>query len=385
MTNELHQKADEKRKNLSFPFIGITGSNGKTTTKRMLATILRRQGRVYDFAYDADTADKIAQELMQVDGEYEWALVKMGATAPDEVGRSARLVHPQIGIVTNVGEAHLDTFDSIEKIAEAKSALVKALPNEGTAILNRDNDYVRNMGKDTAAKKLFFGMSEAADYAAANLDHLGPDGTAFTVRRKHGTSLRLNLPIYSLGDVYNALAAIAAADVLQVSDAIIADTLENDFVLSDGRGKLYHIGNICILDDTYDATPQSLLKSSRSLLNFRDYSARLVLVLGDMTGLGIQAEEQHKRTGYYLSGMPIDVCCFVGKYASTTAGAVFTRPITKRSVHAFKNMIDALEFLLSDLRNGDTVLVEGSESEDMSTVVKALVQKANEKNESTGR
>ncbi len=364
---------------MPFPFIAITGSNGKTTTKRMLAAILRRQGKVYDFAYGADTADKIAQELLQVDAEHDWALVKMGATAPDEVARSARLIRPQVAIVTNVGEAHLNAFASIEKIAEAKSALVKVLPDDGTAILNRDNDYVRGMAKHTAAKKLFFGMSEAADYSAANLDHLGPGGTAFTVRRKHGTSLRLNLPIYSLGDVYNALAAIAAADLFLIPDQMIADALENDFVLPDGRGKLHHIGSIYILDDTYDATPQSLLKSSKSLLNFRDYSKRLILVVGDMSHLGIQVEERHKRLGYYLSGMPIDVCCFVGRYASTTAGAVFARPIAKRSVHAFKNLDDGLEFLISELRAGDTVLVEGSESEDMSRMVKALVQKANEK------
>jgi len=380
LTDELYRKASEHLSHLSFPFIGITGSNGKTTTKRMLAAILRRHGRVYDFAYDADTADKIARELLLVEGQYEWALVKIGATAPDEISLSARLVQPKIGIVTNVGEAHLGAFDSIEKIAEAKSALIRQLPKDGIAILNRDNDHVRNMANSTAAQKLFFGMSEAADYAAANLDQVGPEGIAVTVRRKRGTSLRLKLPVFSLGDVYNALAAIAAADALQVPDTIIADALENDFVLPDGRGKLYRIGDICILDDTYDATPQSLLKSSKALLNFRDYSSRLILVLGDMTSLGVQAEEQHKRTGYYLSGMPIDLCCFVGKYASTTAGAVFARPITKRSVHAFKDLIDALEFLLHDLRPGDTVLVEGSASEDMSKVVKALVQKAQERN-----
>ncbi len=370
----LIQQAVERRRNLPFPFIGITGSNGKTTVKRMLKAILSRCGRVYDFADNSDTAPQIAEELLTMSDAYDWALVKLGAIAPDEVRFSAELIRPHIGVITNIGEAHLARHGTIEKISASKAELYNAMPHDGIAVLNRDNDYTKALGEQLSFIKRFFGLSEVADFFAANIDFLGPEGAAFTIHRKNRSSLRLHIPIYSMGDVYNALAAIAVADALHISDEAVCDGLEHDFQLPDGRGRLHRLRDILLFDDTYDATPQSLLKSTRSLLQCKEYSNRLVLVLGDMTELGDQTEYYEKMIGHYLTGMPLDMIVLVGHYASLTAQALAGQKSNPVAVHLCASVDQVIQFLLQEVSRGDAIMVEGGNALDMSRVVAALRQ-----------
>lgn len=375
----LLQQAFSHRQLLSFPFVAITGSNGKTTTKRMLFTILRKAGRVYDFDYNSFVADRIAEELLHVQNKYDWALVKLGAIDPDSVMTAANLIAPEMGIVTNVGEAHLARHGTIEKIAAEKQQLLSALGKDGVAILNRDNEFTRSMGDSFDGQVIYFGLSELSDYYATNIEQLGPEGTAFTLCRKFGNSLRLHLPIFSLGDIYNALAAIAAANHLGIQDEIIIDSLENDFCLPDGRGVLHVCSqNINILDDTYDATPQSLMKSTKSLLSFRNYSDRLILTMGDMTELGQQSKTIHSMMGHYLAGMPIDVILLIGKNVHQTAKALKSSPSCNKKVREFASMTEAEKWFYEQIHENDTVLIEGSEKQDMSVLVKNLVMHCRE-------
>ncbi|MBN2355012.1 hypothetical protein JXO59_02805, partial [candidate division KSB1 bacterium] len=231
---EIITRASAHRQKLTFPFIAITGSNGKTTTKQILRAIFMQAGRVYDFDYHSDIADTIAQELLHLKNEYDWALVKLGAVEPEAVRISANLINPTVGIITNVGEAHLKHHGSIENIAESKKSLLPAIQPEGIAILNRDNEYTRAMAENHSGKSVFFGLSEVSDFYATNIENLGPDGTALTICRNRGPSLRLHMPIFSLGDVYNVLAAVAAACHFNISDDLIIDALENHFSLPEG-------------------------------------------------------------------------------------------------------------------------------------------------------
>lgn len=371
-THLLFNQAVERRKKLDFPFIGITGSNGKTTVKRMLRAILSKHGRVYDFAYDSDTAEKIAQELMTLNGSWDWALVKIGASAADEVKRSTELIRPKVGVITNIGEAHLAVHGTIEKIIHNKAQLLKGLAPGGWAVLNRDNEYVKALGEGNSTATRFFGLSELADFFAANITPLGPEGTAFTVHRKNKSSLRLHMPIYSLGDVYNALAAIAVADGLGAPDDLIADGLEHDFLLPEGRGRLYRMADLMLFDDTYDATPQSLIKSTVCLMQCKEVARRLILVLGDMTELGVQADHYQKMIGHYLAGMPIDLVVLCGEHAQTTAEALRSGRPQAMAIVEFPLVSQVVEFLVSEIRQGDAVMVEGGANQDLSTVVRAL-------------
>lgn len=375
-TDQIIAKAIDHRQKLTFPFIAITGSNGKTTTKRMLCAILKRAGRVYDFDYHSDIAPKIAQELLNLENSYDWALVKLGALAPESIRISAQIVKPLVGIITNIGEAHLQQHGSIKKIAESKLQLLHYLLPEGVAILNRDNEYTRDMANNFSGKKYFFGLSEISDFYASNIENLGPDGTAFTICRRNGPSLRMHMPIFSLGDVYNTLAAVAAADFFKIDDEKIIAALEQDFRLPDGRGVLHCCkNNVRILDDTYDATPQSLMKSTKSLLGFRDYSNRLILIMGDMAELGEQSITMHKMMGHYLAGMPIDIILLIGDEVLHTEKAILEHPLEEKRVQRFVNLGMAEQWLSSELQSGDTILIEGSDKEDLSILVRHLLER----------
>ncbi len=375
ITEQVILRAIEHRRTLSFPFIAVTGSNGKTTTKRMISTILQQAGRVYDFDYYSDVANKIAAELLQIKDCYDWALVKLGAVEPESVRMSAELIKPFVGIITNVGEAHLSHHGSIEKIAQEKRYLLHNISPEGAAVINRDNEYTRDMAKDFAGRVLFFGLSELCDFCATNIDHLGPEGTAFTICRKEGNSLRLHMPIYSLGDVYNALAAVAVADFFHIDDEKIVIALEKHFRLPDGRGALHNcVQNIRIIDDTYDATPQSLMKSTKALLEFKEYSNRLILIMGDMSELGEQSPTMHAMMGHYLAALPIDMILLVGSDVKATEEAIKKHPLDKMKLRSFSDLASAKTWLLSELAANDTVLIEGSDEEDFSQLVKHLLQ-----------
>jgi len=372
--NQLYIQALEHRAALNYPFIGITGSNGKTTTKRMLAAILSQAGRVYEFGDDSDWPGAVARELVSLPDAYRWALVKLGAAEPTHLFTSAQLIKPKIAIITNIGEAHFARYGSYEKIAMEKRQILRVLDADGTIILNRDNEHTRGMGEFFSGRVLYFGLGELADYAAQDIEYLGPQGTRFKIARKNGPSFVLQMPIYSEGDVYNALAAIAAADQLDIADDLKIRGLGQHFFLPDGRGVMHACnGNIHILDDTHDATPQSLLKSTKALLHFRSPDRRLILIMGDMTDLGQQSERMHEMMGHYLAGMPIDVVVLIGRDILKTAQALESETAAPILTKIFTHVDDARDYLLQAVRNNDAIMVEGSGTEDMAGLVHEMV------------
>ena len=372
--NQLLADAEAFRSHLTFSFIAITGSNGKTATKNMLSQILHRVGHVYDFDQNSDRAESFATELLTLKGTYDYAIVKIGAATPNEIKWAAPLIRPRIAIITNVGEAHLAQHGTIDKIASAKAELLTALEKGGTAILNRDNELTRAMGMELAGKVVYFGLSPVSDYYAADIQHLGPEGTFFTVHQSDKLAKPLKMAIFSLGDVYNALAAYAAASELGIDSDIICAALQNHFSLPDGRGRMHAFAGLRILDDTYDATPQSFYKSTKSLINFRAYAKRLIFVMGDMTEHEEQAPVMHTMMGHYLAGMPIDIVVLAGKYTSATAEAIANASGSNMRVVECETPREADGWLVKNMQTGDIVLVEGSAVYDMGEIVRNLVQ-----------
>jgi len=374
MLDQAFTGAEAYREHLTFPFIAISGSNGKTTVKAMLAHILRKVGRVYEFSGDSDTAAEIARELAAIQTPQDWAVLKIGAAIPGESRTAARLIQPRMAIITNVGEAHLDHYEGIEAIADAKLELLNALSPSGIAILNRDNEYTRLMGHKLAGKVLYYGLSPVSDYFADSIQHLGPEGTAFTIHSRGGEKVSIRMALYSLGDVYNALAAYAAAAELGIPPGIIKNSLETGFTLPEGRGRLHSFPGLHILDDTHDATPQSFYKSTKSLINFRRHAKRLIFVMGKMTEIGGQTRVMHTMMGHYLAGMPIDVAVLVGEYASAAASAIAAATGRRKRVVTCTTVEEACTWLRQNLKAGDVVLVEGGETNDMGAIVRDLVR-----------
>ncbi|HQJ64697.1 MAG TPA: Mur ligase family protein [bacterium] len=372
--SDLLVQAAEHRRQLGFPFIAITGSNGKTTTRSMLSKILQRVGRVYEFQHEHLRAEEIASELLTLRGDFDWAVIKLGAAIPGEILRAAHLIQPLMAIITNIGQAHLAQYGSSEKIAAAKADLLTILPCGGTALLNRDNEFTRLMGENLTCRVVYFGLSPVSDYYADEIRHLGPEGTSFTIFKQGRREASVTMAIYSLGDVYNALAAWAAAAEFGVEGRLIKSALEGHFVLPNGRGRLHRFAGIHILDDSYDATPQSFYKSTKALLSFREHSRRLIFVMGDLTDPREQGLDAHIMMGHYLAGMPIDVVVVVGPQAATTATAIDTAAMAQKQVITCPDVAAAFSWLAGNICTGDAILVEGGESVDMSVLVRDLVR-----------
>ncbi len=375
--DELMEEARRRRQVFDGPVVAVTGSNGKTTTKKMLVTILSKQGRVLATPYECSDAECIARYFAYLGAPYQAAVVKIRAMSREKVRLAADLVRPTASIVTNVGEAHMVRFGGIEQVAEAKSEVVRATAEGGVAILNKDNEFTSRMdvlATEAGARVIKFGVSRGSDVRAERIRHLGPDGTVFRVRSNVGEDLDLHMRIYSLGDVYNALAAVAAAQWLRVPSEQIQSALEGDtFSLPAGRGRLLQLGSVRVIDDTYDANPQSLIKTSSTLVNFARYSNRLVMILGEMSELGGDAAERHRAAGQYLSKMPIDVIVCVGDGARAIAEGVTSGAAPQKAVLWLQSLDEAKELLPYVVHDGDTVLVEGSAQLNMSELIETLV------------
>ena len=372
----LFSEAARARQVFTGPVVAITGSNGKTTTKRMVGAILSRQGKILTAPYECAEAPCLARYMVHLSEPYWAAVFKVGATSLEEMKQAAALVRPTVAVVTNVGEAHMVRFGSVKQTAEAKAQLVSSLQTGGVAILNKDNEFTSQMGAlavDRNARVVKFGVSSRADVWAADIVHHGPNGTQFRVVSKLADPLDLHMPIYSLGDVYNALAAVAVAQVLGVPAGAIKAGLEEDFRLPAGRGRLLDLGRIRLIDDTYDANPQSLVKTSATLVNFASHSRRLVMVLGEMDQVGENTVERHRMSGHYLAKMPIDVIVCVGDGARPLAEGATAGAGVHKAVLWFDSLEEASEVLRSVIRDGDTVLVEGSAKLNMATLIEDLV------------
>ncbi|MDZ7374799.1 MAG: UDP-N-acetylmuramoyl-tripeptide--D-alanyl-D-alanine ligase [candidate division KSB1 bacterium] len=370
-------EAIRRRQMFDGPVIAVTGSSGKTTTKLMLTNILSRVGKVLSTPYECVEASCIARYFLYLAAPYQAAIVKIGAVSRDEVRRAAELVRPTIGIVTNVGEVHTGRLGGVEQVVEAKGEVVRAIAEGGVAVLNKENEFTSRMERlatERGVQVLKFGVSRGADVRADQIRHLGPEGTEFMVRSELGPDIPLHMRIYSLGDVYNALAAVAAAQWLRVSSDHIRAALEGEgFSLPPGRGRLLELGKVRVIDDTYDANPQSLIKTSATLVNFAPYSRRLVMVLGEMGDLGENVEERHRAAGQYLSKMPIDVIVCVGEGARPIAEGATSGASPQKAVLWLQSLEEATELLRHLVHEGDTVLVEGSARLNMSVIIESLI------------
>jgi UDP-N-acetylmuramoyl-tripeptide--D-alanyl-D-alanine ligase len=280
--DKMHEAA-EKRKSFNIPVIGITGSEGKTTTKRMLSSILSQRGLVLETPLDSLSTSTVTSTLLQLNDQYNYVILELGIDNQEQLKKAIEISNPTTGIVTNVGESSLIDLSDKYHLADAKVELVRKLPSNGFALLNIDDEFVSGMEAFCSTQRIIkFGLNAKAHFGASNLIYLGPEGMEFTVNDYY----TFHLPIYGSTSVSNALAAIATARVLNFEFEEIKAALERNFELLPGRGNLINLNDIFILDHTYNATINSVTKACESLVQFRNFSNNLILVLGDLEGVG---------------------------------------------------------------------------------------------------
>jgi len=312
LTSSDKRKFISLRRSFKSPVIGITGNIGKTSTLEMIHCVLEKDGQVLMNRHGYGNWLNNIKTLEKLSSDYDFALFEFDFNRGNNYGEVLRLIKPNIGIITNMGDAHLSYLDPMVEIALQKSAVINYLAKGGTAILNKDDELSTMFAQKSSLEKIKrFGISQNADYFATDIVQLGPFGTEFKLNNEYP----VKIPIYSLGDIYNFLAAVSTLVTLGYSIEYILKIFETDFQLPAGRGKLYEINNYFIIDESYTATPRSLAKATRSLVSFKPYADKLVLVIGDMEESGPNIEERHLNMGYFISALPIDCVITVGHYA----------------------------------------------------------------------
>lgn len=366
------RKIEEYRKNFNLPVIGISGADGKTTTKRMISSILSSIGNTVETPLDCSTTSGVTSTLLKLTKSHDFAILELGILNPKQFEDAVKISKPNIGIVTNIGEAHLANFDNKYSIANTTLELVRRLPQDGFAILNIDDELVSGLEKMSPTSRVIkFGLNPNAHFSASKMKFLGPEGTDFLINN----SYKFHLNIYSSASVYNALSAIAAARALDVDFNTIKNALETKFEMLEHRGNLIRHADINILDHSYDATINSVHKSCESLAQFKPYSKKLVLVIGHINYLGDEAKNLHYNLGYYISALPIDTIITIGKEAKWISDGIKKINHTKKQIVNCYNNDELVEESIHHLEPHATILFIGSKDLKLGNVINTLITK----------
>src|ERR1700722_8200337 len=252
----LQTLATAVRKRWGKPLVAVTGSAGKTTTKEAIAHVLSSQFRVMKSEGNFNNHFGLPLMLLKLEPQYDVAVIEMGMSHAGEIRALAKIAQPEIGVVTNVAPVHLEFFDSLAGIARAKYELIESLPANGTAVLNADDEYVSQFGRDFRGKVVLYGTQPASGVRAENVQPKGAGGSEFDVVNGKSRA-HAHLPLVGSHNVLNALAAIAVGMErgLKLSEA--ADALAS-LAPPDKRGQVVQLGNITVVNDCYNSNPKAL-------------------------------------------------------------------------------------------------------------------------------
>jgi UDP-N-acetylmuramoyl-tripeptide--D-alanyl-D-alanine ligase len=353
--------------------IGITGSIGKSSTKELTAAVLRQRFVTLKSAGNLNNEIGLPLTLLRLDERSERAVLEMGMYALGEIRDLCDIAQPQIGVVTNVGPSHLERLGSLEHIAEAKSELPRALPENGVAILNGDDPRVRAMRAQTRARAFLYGLESSNDLWANEIESRGLDGIAFALHHR-SEHLHVRVPLLGRHSVHTALAAASVGIVEGMAwDEILRG-------LQDVAAQLRLIAvpgekGTTLLDDTYNASPSSSLAALNLLA---ELSGRKIAVLGDMLELGEMDLQGHQVVGGRAAQV-VDALVAVGAKGKWIGQAARDAGLASGKIFFAEGNAQAIEILREVMRAGDVVLVKGSRGAKMEEIVAALARANGEK------
>ncbi|MGW3669267.1 UDP-N-acetylmuramoyl-tripeptide--D-alanyl-D-alanine ligase [Streptomyces sp. NPDC005141] len=343
--------------------IALTGSAGKTSTKDLLAQVLSRHGETVATPGSFNTEIGLPLTVLRADESTRYLVLEMGARHRGDIAYLASLTPPQIGVVLNVGSAHVGEFGSREAIATAKAELVEALPaadEGGVAVLNADDKLVAAMATRTTATVLMYGTGEGADIRATDIEVTA--GRASFVLHTPDGQAPVQLRLLGTHQVHNALAVAAAVHALGMDTDHIAAALSAAEPVSAGRLQvLERADGVTIINDAFNANPESMRAGLEALTSLAQ-DRRTVAVLGEMKELGDTAKTAHADVGRLVGDLGIDVLVTVGTTDEMTALAAAARPTSPLRIESADDPDVLLPLLNRLLTSGDIVLVKASKS-----------------------
>ena len=361
--------------------ICVTGSNGKTTTKEIIAHILSQEFPLLKTSGNYNNEIGIPLTLLQLDKSHKLLVAEMGMRGLGEIKILTNFIPPDLAVITNVGEAHIGLLGSKNNIFKAKTELLQSLDKEGITILNRDDPYFFKMSKIVKDKKLYtFGIENKSDIMACNVRMESDKGMRFTLEVQNGKSREIYFPLLGRHNIYNALAAAAAAFALGIELDLIERCLSSFKPLDLHMQLSNFYRGIKILNDSYNASPLSA-KSALETLAEVAQNNRKIAILGDMLELGEKTDFYHREIGKEVTKLSIDILITLGPGGKIIAQSSKKEGMAEERVFSFdKNeKINLAKKLLSLTKPGDFILLKGSREMKMEEIVEFL-QKEYQKN-----
>lgn len=365
------QLATHHRSRFDIPVVAVTGSNGKTTTKEMVASVMAHRWRILKTEGNLNNRIGVPQTLFHLTGRHEGAVIEMGV---DQIGQTTRLcemARPTIGVITNIGPDHLEFFGSMEGSAQSKAELLDLLPSEGTAILNADDLYYDYLAARARCRLMSFGLSAKADVRAMDVKSDGRNGSIFRLllpgKVRH-TIVRIH--VQGAHNISNALAAAAVGAVLGLPGAVIAQGLSR-FRPAAMRSQVFVSHGVTVINDCYNANPASM-KAAVQLLVQRGEGRKKIAVLGDMLELGADAASLHREVGAFVAQQGIDQLIVCGSLGRSLAEGAERAGFDRDRIILVPDASAAAAAVKAVVKQGDVVLAKASRGMKLEQVVQAL-------------
>lgn len=352
------------RQSLDITVVGITGSVGKTSTKEMIASVLKEKYRVHKTAGNFNNEIGLPLTVFDLTEEHEVAVLEMGISDFGEMHRLAAIANPDICVITNIGFCHLENLKTRDGILKAKTEVFEHMHGQGTVILNGDDDKLSSVREVNGKAPVFYGKTQGDAYAS-QIEISGMEGIRMQLHLGEEVQ-QVMIPVPGEHNIYNALAAACVGRALGMTMGEICRGIETAETIS-GRNNLIQVHGMTVIDDCYNANPVSM-RSSIDVLS--QASGRKVAVLGDMGELGTNEKELHYGVGEYIAEKQIDILYCAGVLSAEIARAAKSNP--RCEVHHYDTREELMRELLLAVREGDTVLVKASHFMEFPKIVEAL-------------
>jgi len=363
------------RNKCNASIIAITGSSGKTTTKEMVAVIVGLKKKVIKSQGNFNNLIGLPLTIFRIDNRHEAAILELGTNRRGEIGRLTDIAAPDIGLITNIGPAHMEGLQSLDIVREEKCDLFRHMGKTGVAIINLDDEKLLITDEEWEGNKVTFGFMKDADVSADNIINRGIEGVRFTIKIGQ---FKKDIAMSTVGNhnISNALAAAASSWALGIDFPTICQGL-TAFQPISGRMEIHCMGNgAFIIDDTYNANPASFREALKTVKDLKGNHSSTV-IMADMLELGDKAVEMHEGIGSLMADTGVETICLRGRLSQATAAGALKRKMSQDQIIFFEKPDEILPFIASHVKKGDFILVKGSRRMKMEEIVRIIINMFN--------
>lgn len=363
----LQKMAKYKRSKYNIPVVAVTGSVGKTSTRDMVASVVSQKYKTLKTEGNLNNHIGLPLTILRLQ-DHEAMVVEMGMSNLGEIHVLSTIAKPTIAVITNVGTAHIGNLGSRQNILLAKLEILDGLSEEGTLVINNDNDLLHDWYEHNNTYKVAtFGIENESDMQAKNIE-ISSNGIEFDLVTEDGTN-KINVPVVSNPFVYNSMAAASVGKLLDIDIEKIKQGISN-FELTKNRMEVVKAGDITIINDCYNANFDSMKAGIESLASMK--GNKKIAILGDMLELGEYSKELHYNIGIEVAKNNVDFLITVGTEAKNIAKAAIENNMSESNVKVFDTNQEAIECINTLKQNGDVILVKASNGMKFIEIVNAL-------------